>query len=539
MSFCMAVTLPNIAIVGTGPTGLYALKTLVQQDSPLVLTLFEAGGLAGVGQPYSPDSAQVSMLANIASIEIPALTRPYLDWLQTQPDTVLQLYGVDPETLDDRQFLPRLLLGSWLRDELEALIEAGRAKGHMISLREGTRVTDVAPVGDDIRLSFETRDGADSLIFTHAILATGHDWPDDPEDDPSLFVSPWTGLMEAEVEAVGVGILGTSLSGIDAAMAVACQHGRFVEGETLEFERHPGSEALKITLMSRNGILPEVDFYCPLPYRPLRHFTEAALARAAEAGSEGLLDRLFALFCREIADEDPDWAAAADLEHQTPETFSDRYFAPRLEADTFDWAERNLREAERDAQELRTVAWRYAILRMHEPMERMVARLNDADRARFAGLKRMFIDNYAAVPPQSIQRLLALRRAGCIDVLALGDNYRLERDDGVTRVATTEGQVARFDVLIDARGQRALTAADLPFPTLRDLMVAAGDEISMDEGFCLNAEGLPDGRVFLPAAPYLLSRLPFVQGITASADLGETVAARILQDQEMTGVRAA
>jgi cation diffusion facilitator CzcD-associated flavoprotein CzcO len=35
----MAVTLPNIAIVGTGPTGLYALKSLVQQDSPLVLTL--------------------------------------------------------------------------------------------------------------------------------------------------------------------------------------------------------------------------------------------------------------------------------------------------------------------------------------------------------------------------------------------------------------------------------------------------------------------------------------------------------------------
>jgi uncharacterized NAD(P)/FAD-binding protein YdhS len=395
------------------------------------------------------------------------------------------------------------------------------------------------PVGEDIRISFETREGADSLIFTHAILATGHDWPDDPEDDPSLFVSPWTGLMEAEVGAAAVGIVGTSLSGIDAAMAVACQHGRFVEGETLGFTLYPGSEALKITLMSRNGVLPEVDFYCPLPYRPLRHFTEGALAGAAEEGSEGLLDRLFALFREEIAEEDPDWAEASELAQQTPDSFADHYFAPRLEADTFVWAERNLQETERDAKARRTVAWRYAILRMHEPMERMVAQLDEADRARFAGLKRVFIDNYAAVPPQSIRRMLALHRAGCVEVLALGDDYQMEREEGVTRVVTTEGQEARFDVLIDARGQRALTAADLPFPTLRGLMVAAGEEVAMDAGFGLVAEGVPEGRVFLPASPYLLSRLPFVQGITASADLGETVARRILQDQEPSDARAA
>lgn len=534
----MPVSLPNIAIVGTGPTGLYALKHFVRHDTPLVLTLFEAGPLAGVGQPYSPESAQVAMLANIASIEIPELTRTYLDWLETQPDPILQVYGVDPGTLHERQFLPRLLLGSWFRDELEALVAEGRARGHVITVREACRVTDVTPVNGDIRVSFDAREGSDSLIFTHVILATGHDWPEDPDHDPGLFVSPWTGLMEAEVGAVAVGILGTSLSGIDAAMAVACQHGRFVEGSLLTFDLSPGSEGLNITLMSRNGILPEVDFYCPLPYRPLRHFTEAALAREAGKGSEGLLDRLFELFRQEIAEEDPTWAEATGLERLTVETFSDRYFAPRLEADTFDWAERNLLEAERNAEARRTVAWRYAILRMHEPMERMVAELNEPDRERFVGLKRMFIDNYAAVPPQSIRRLLALHRAGCIDVLALGDDYVLEREGAETRVITTSGEAVRFDVMIDARGQRALGSGDLPFPTLRDLMVAAGKDVAMDDSFALIADGVPDGRVFLPAAPYLLSRLPFVQGITASADLGETVVERILQDQTV-GARAA
>jgi uncharacterized NAD(P)/FAD-binding protein YdhS len=166
-------------------------------------------------------------------------------------------------------------------------------------------------------------------------------------------------------------------------------------------------------------------------------------------------------------------------------------------------------------------------------MERMVAQLSEGDRARFAGLKRMFIDNYAAVPPQSIRRLLALHRAGCVDVLGLGDDYVLERESGQTRVVTTEGKAVRFDVLIDARGQRALGSEDLPFPTLRSLMAAAGKDVAMDDRFALIADGLPEGRIFLPAAPYLLSRLPFVQGITASADLGETVVERILQDQEI------
>ena len=37
--------------------------------------------------------------------------------------------------------------------------------------------------------------------------------------------------MEAKVDACNVGIMGTSLSGLDAAMAVAIQHGSFIEDD--------------------------------------------------------------------------------------------------------------------------------------------------------------------------------------------------------------------------------------------------------------------------------------------------------------------
>ena len=96
--------------------------------------------------------------------------------------------------------------------------------------------------------------------------------------------------MEAKVDACNVGIMGTSLSGLDAAMAVAIQHGSFIEEDKqrVSFQRDSNSENLHITLMSRTGILPEADFYCPIPYEPLRIVTEQALNTEIEEGAESL-----------------------------------------------------------------------------------------------------------------------------------------------------------------------------------------------------------------------------------------------------------
>jgi uncharacterized NAD(P)/FAD-binding protein YdhS len=82
--------------------------------------------------------------------------------------------------------------------------------------------------------------------------------------------------------------MGTSLSGLDAAMAVVMQHGEFRDDK---FVLDKGSDALKIVLMSRTGILPEADFYCPIPYEPLSVLTEFVVESEIAKGSDGLLDR--------------------------------------------------------------------------------------------------------------------------------------------------------------------------------------------------------------------------------------------------------
>lgn len=80
--------------MGAGPTGIYTLFSLLQQQTPLSISIFEQADEAGVGMPYSDEENSKMMLANIASIEIPPIYCTYLEWLQKQEDSHLQRYGV-------------------------------------------------------------------------------------------------------------------------------------------------------------------------------------------------------------------------------------------------------------------------------------------------------------------------------------------------------------------------------------------------------------------------------------------------------------
>lgn len=66
----------------TATTEIYTLFSLLQQQTPLSISIFEQADEAGVGMPYSDEENSKMMLANIASIEIPPIYCTYLEWLQ-------------------------------------------------------------------------------------------------------------------------------------------------------------------------------------------------------------------------------------------------------------------------------------------------------------------------------------------------------------------------------------------------------------------------------------------------------------------------
>lgn len=539
----------TIGIVGTGPSGIYSLLHLMELAPPLHITLFEQNRRAGVGTPYDPETNDPAMLANIASIELPPVTETLVEWLDTRSDAELAGLHISRAEIDERAFYPRVLIGAYYHDQLGKLVASARAKGHAVEVLTRHHVVDVIVHEGDVVIQVEADGTTRVQAFDYVIVASGHQ-DSDVEDEPGHLDHAYA-KREAETwRNARIGVLGTSLSAIDVAIGTAAEAGRFVRNEgKLSYVAVDESAAFSVTLMSRRGLLPEADFYCPIPYEPLVHCTQKQ-AEAICTDSKGhRLDRIFALFKAELTAADAGYADGIGLPFLTPDNFADVYFAARLRVPALDWAEANLAEAKANARAHKTVAWRYAMLRMHEVFGNAVRYLDERDRQRFSdGMKQVFIDNYAAVPPLSIERLLAMRDAGRLRILRLGNGYtmRAQERTGATTIQT-EQVTDMFDIMIDARGQPALTLQELPFSTLRLQIIAnqrandpsfTADDVSdllesgvdVSDSFALN-DGLYNlSRVYCLSIPHLLKLHPFIQGLTSCNDLAKAMATSLAHD---------
>jgi len=458
-------------------------------------------------------------------------------WLERQPRARLVRLGIDPDQIDEHAFYPRLALGEYFLDQFAALIDQARRRGIEVEIATSCRVTDIRAEEDGLQLSVAPRQGEPcERPHDRVVLATGHQWPEEPEVRPGYFLSPWPATALQRIPPVATGIRGSSLTAIDAAVALAVAHGTLIEteGEAIDYRIHPGAEGLNITMMSRKGLLPEADFYYPIPFEPLSICTPEAVERLIAEDCAHLLDQCYDLFRAELIAADPGYAARVNLSELSLEEFADRYFADRVAADPFEWAEINLAEARANFEREYTVPWRYAILRMHEVLGLIVPHLEEEALKRFNRyLKPVFVDEYATVPHLSIERLLALHRSGHLDVTALGADHRIDthgKEPGA--VVTIDGERRHFPAFIDATGQRPLAAEAFPFPTLlaqdvvRDAAMddSAGIKgIVVDELFHPVSEHPARERLFCLSIPFILERHPFIQGITSSHEMGGSV----------------
>lgn len=525
----------TIAIVGTGPSAIYALQALLQSRQPLAITLLEAGMTAGVGTPYDPCLNSVEMLANIASVEIPPVGQTLLEFLSACDNEGLESIGVSRAALSEREFYPRIALGAYYRDRLAALVVDAPLGGHTVTVMTRSRVVDVIPTSAGVELLHVTcGERPRNLHAEKVILATGHVVP---LYKPARAVSK---IVDANAKSRHIGIIGSSLSAIDVAVSAATARGRFDERR---YVTDAATLPFSLTMMSRGGRLPEADFFCPLPIEPVEGFTEDDVMELMEAAADApILDIVFARFAAVLARQDPEYALRIGLARLTADSFADAYFAERDGHPPFAWARLNLAEAKLNHRNRNVVAWRYAILRCHEVFASCVDALDDDDLARFnRGLKRVFADNYAAVPPRSIERLLALHDAGILDLVKVDDSYDIAFDEKTGHSYVKNGaSTLVFDEIVDARGQPNADEDEFPFPTLRVVLKANrdldsdrdGGAITVDASYRL-AEGVNTLRnIWCLSLPFLLDRKPFIQGLTSAADMGAAAAKAIISDIE-------
>ena len=514
----------NIAIVGGGPTAVYTLAGLVSCKRPLAITIFEKGRTIGAGMPYSAEMVTGSMLSNIASHEIPPLRQSLAEWLASLDVRTLAEMGLAANAIDPAEYYPRLTLGRYYLAQLSQLVSVARGHGHRVELKRRTEVRDICPCAAGIALHWTAPDDQGEAIFDEVVIATGHLWS--KAEDTALDTVPLWPICDVEaLEADRIGILGSSLSAIDAAVAISEIHGVFSEAKALSWQRKEGHIIPKITMLSRKGLLPEADFYYPWPLPELPSLSQARLDAEIEQGQSGLLARLFEIFVADLRQVAPIFTASLGFDKLTLELFAQAYFADRLAADPFDWARRNLAEAQLGHEVQRACPGQVAILVAHELFESAAPYLEAEDLGRLKSkLAPVFADNYASVPHRSIERLLAMHDAGVLDIVALGEEYHIVASPEGYRLTHDAGELA-FDEIIDARGQRALTVNDLRFPSL----ILGKTVRNVDHGAGLHLIPLMPSPGFIQclSLPVLLPRRPFVQGLVQSAELGAAAARSI------------
>lgn len=444
-------------------------------EGNLEIELFEKEQTLGAGMPYSKLGAEVEHIANISANELPEILSPMDEWVSKQGEDALGRFSLQGENFNNLKAVPRLLMGSYLCDEFDKLIEKCKVKGFSIIVHYGCPVLDILddPNGGHVTLVYQTG----RTTFDKAIICSGHFWPKRNEGAvPNYFDSPYPPSKLKGRNNSCVAIRGASLTAIDAIRTLARNNGQFfkLESGELGYKLAPESKGFNMVMHSRNGLLPAVRF----------HLEDAQLGRGALLSKEEIervkavndgflpLDYLYnQVFLKRIKDERPSFHQK--IEELTMEEFVDKMMEFREDIEPFELLAREYMEAARSIREQKSIYWKEMLAVLSYTINYPAKYFSAEDMLRLQKtLKPLISVVIAFVPQQSVQELLALHAAGVLSLVDVGEDSEVEvRSEGGINYRYKDGQGQEssnyYPMFIDCIGQPTLSIADLPFPGLR------------------------------------------------------------------------
>ncbi|MFL9836678.1 FAD/NAD(P)-binding protein [Flavobacterium sp. ST-75] len=456
----------KIALLGGGPSALYMYKQLIESaDSDYDITIFEKRGRLGAGMPYSGIGANSEHITNVSGNEIPSLMENVEDWIRRKDPQQLIRYGLSAESYHEYKVLPRLVFGSYLEDQFSLLLKSAEQKGIKTQLLLNTEVTDVSdrPVEDKVRVFYGSgmHRGFDKIV-----ICTGHFWPRKHESTvPGYYDSPYPPAKLSLHLNHPVALRGSSLTAIDAIRTLARHNGRFIRtaSGSLSYQLYAESKEFRIVMHWRHGFLPAVRFHLDDP-----HLKNASLLTTEEiqkhrAANEGFisLDFMFTNdFIALFKAKEPDFYQR--VKNMNVEDFVDYVMSYREEQDSFALLCSEYFEAEQSIKRHRTIYWKELLAVLSFAMNYPAKYLSAEDMLRLKKVLQSLISVVIAfVPQSSCRELIALHQAGCLDIVAVGEESEVIPlpEGGITyRYRDQQGQYTStfFSTFVYCTGQCAL-----------------------------------------------------------------------------------
>lgn len=463
----------KIAIIGGGPSGLFMYKRLTEADQPdYEITIFERKDYLGAGMPYSAEGANVEHITNVSDNEIPVIYNSIEDWVKIAPKAILKKFDINEEKFNEYKVLPRLFFGEYLSAQFNLLKKAAVKKGIKTKVHLNCVVEDVVdfPKENKIAVCIKNKNKA---YFDRVIICIGHNWPKKYEGKiPNYFDSPYPPKKIALKLNHSVGIMGSSLTAIDALRTLARKNGNFTDSEDGTYSYHPESKGFKIVMHSRSGLLPAIRFHLEDSHLG----KDGTLSKAEIQKSITLhggflpLDFVFEKNFKEMfIEKDP--VFYKKIKNMKLEEFVEAMMNYREKMEPFDLFKKEYEEAEKSIEKRKSIYWKEALAILSFAMNYPAKYLSAEDMERLQKVLMPLISIVIAfVPQSSCRELLALHEAGVLSIVAVGDDAEVKplETGGADYHYKVDGKkvTMHFDTFIDCIGQPHLSYNDFPFKSL-------------------------------------------------------------------------
>ncbi|GAA4198823.1 FAD-NAD(P)-binding protein [Pedobacter jeongneungensis] len=560
----------KIAIIGGGPSGLFMYKRLTEsENTDFEISIFERKDYLGAGMPYSAEGANVEHITNVSDNEIPIIFNSIEDWVKIAPKAILKKFDINEEKFNEYKVLPRLFFGEYLSAQFNLLKEAAAKKGIETHVHLNCIVEDIIdlPAENQVAICVQNED---KVYFDQIVICTGHNWPKKYEGSiPSYFDSPYPPKKLEQKLNHAVGIMGSSLTAIDALRTLARQNGKFEDNEDGTYSYQLESKGFKIVMHSRSGLLPAIRFHLEDSHLGKDETLSKAEIHKSIAENGGFLplDFVFEKNFKEIfIKKDPDFYK--QIKDMNLEAFVEAMMGYRERMEPFDLFRKEYDEAEKSIEKRKSIYWKEALAVLSFAMNYPAKYLSAEDMERLQKVLMPLISIVIAfVPQSSCRELLALHNAGVLSIVAVGDDAKVEplKTGGADYHYEINGEktVKHFDTFVDCIGQPHLSFNDFPFKSLinnktlsparlkfksaergkaeiknNDLVTQEdGDNyfltvpgITINDHFqVVDKKGIPNKRIYIMAVPYIGGYNPDYSGIDFCEAASEAVINSILR----------
>lgn len=467
----------KIAVVGGGPGALFLYKHLIgTSKNDLSVFIFEKTDTLGAGMPYSQLGANEEHVTNVSGNETPELVTEMTEWIKTVPRKTLDQFCINPDKFHEYKVVPRLLFGLYLTAQFHMLLNRGREKHIQTTVYLNTNVTDVEKDSSG-KFTVKT-DGQNFPEMDEVIICIGHNWPKKHEGKTDgYFDSPYPPSKLAHTFNHAIAIKGSSLTAIDALRTLSRSNGYYKKSghNRLKFILSPKSPDFRVVMHSRDGLLPAVRFHLDDPHlEPENELTDTDIENNKNE-NEGFLSLDYVFqhsFIKPFEEKDPEFFER--IHKMSIEDFVEVMMGYREGMEPFELLNAEYLEAEKSIKYRESVHWKEMLAILSFVMNYPAKHFSAEDMQRLKKVLQPLISIVIAFAPQeSVEEMLALKQAGVLSIVDVGDSSSVEAGEsgGAVYHYTDEAGVKQssyFKTYIDCSGQPHLSYRDLPFKSLTE-----------------------------------------------------------------------